>query len=311
MEYTTLGRTGLKVSVAGLGSGGHSRIGQNTGKTKNQSVALVKRALELGINILDTAESYRTEGLIGEAICGRRDEVVISTKKSMRRDGELTSPAGLRAGVEASLQRLGTDCVEVLHLHGLLPEDYAYARETLVPELLALRDEGKILHLGVTEMFGRDCGHGMLSRAVRDDCWGVIMVGFNILNRSARERVFPRTMEKGIGTLCMFAVRKAFSRPEDLTRIVAELVERGEVGAPVDVGGPLAFLLKDGVAGSMAEAAYRFCRHEPGMDVVLTGTGSMEHLEENVRSILAPPLPDEVQERLGGLFGQVDSVSGQ
>ena len=310
MQYATLGRTGLRVSVAGLGSGGHSRIGQNTGRTESQSVALVKRALDLGINIVDTAESYGTEGIIGEAIRGRRDEVVISTKKSMRRDGELTSPADLRAGVEASLGRLDTDRVEVLHLHGLLPEDYAYARETLVPELLALRDEGKILHLGVTEMFGRDCGHEMLSRAVQDDCWDVIMVGFNILNPSARERLFPRTMEKGIGTLCMFAVRKAFSRPDDLKRIVGELVGSGDVTG-VDAEEPLAFLTEEGVAGSLAEAAYRFCRHEPGMDVVLTGTGSIEHLEQNVESILAPPLPEDVQERLGELFGEVDSVSGQ
>src|SRR5262249_49341052 len=81
MHYTTLGSTGLKVSVAGLGCGGNSRIGLGTGLSEAQSVALVREALDLGVNFLDTAASYGTEQVIGKAIRGRpRAAVVISTK---------------------------------------------------------------------------------------------------------------------------------------------------------------------------------------------------------------------------------------
>jgi len=78
--------------------------------------------------------------------------------------------------------------------------------------------------------------------------------------------------------------------------------------AKLDTIDPLGFL-KDGSEGNV-DAAYRFCRHEPGIDIVLTGTGSIAHLEENVASINRGPLPARTQARLEDLFGRVDSVSG-
>ena len=73
---------------------------------------------------------------------------------------------------------------------------------------------------------------------------------------------------------------------------------------------PLGFLLGDGGAASLPEAAYRFARHEPGCHVVLTGTGSVDHLAENVASINGPPLPADHLPRLQALFGHIDSVTG-
>ena len=84
MEYTTLGKTGLEVSVAGLGCGGASRLGQGDGKSQAESVALVRRAHELGVNFFDTARAYGTEEVVGNAITGRREEVVVSTKTMFR-----------------------------------------------------------------------------------------------------------------------------------------------------------------------------------------------------------------------------------
>ncbi len=82
MKYTILGRTGLKVSVAGLGSGGHSRLGRATGRSEKESIALVRQALDLGINLIDTSEAYGTESIVGKAMVGfPRDRVIISTKK--------------------------------------------------------------------------------------------------------------------------------------------------------------------------------------------------------------------------------------
>ncbi len=89
MEYATLGRTGLTVSVAGLGCGGFSRLGLGTGKSEAEAVALVRQALDLGVNLLDTAAVYGTEGVVGQAIkTVPRESVVIATKAWIpRREG--------------------------------------------------------------------------------------------------------------------------------------------------------------------------------------------------------------------------------
>ncbi|HXF59977.1 MAG TPA: aldo/keto reductase, partial [Caldilineaceae bacterium] len=110
MDYVTLGRTGLRVSVMGLGAGGPSRLGQSKGKPEAASVAVVQRALELGVNFFDTAEAYGTEPIVGKALAGvPRRSVVISTKKGLAREGRLLNAGEMVAGVEASLSRLGVD----------------------------------------------------------------------------------------------------------------------------------------------------------------------------------------------------------
>ena len=107
MQYTTLGRTGLKVSVAGLGCGGNSRIGLGTGLSEAQSVALVREALDLGVNFLDTANAYETEGVVGKAIKGRpRDSVVISTKShATSGPGDARQPRQFAAPARHRLRR--------------------------------------------------------------------------------------------------------------------------------------------------------------------------------------------------------------
>lgn len=313
MEYVRLGRTELQASVLGLGGGGHSRLGQRTGASDDHSVAIVRRAVELGVNFVDTAEGYGTEPVVGQALQGAgRGTVILSTKKSMTVDGRLITAAELARGLDGSLQRLQTDYVDIYHLHGVRADQYDHAVAELVPELLRLRDQGKLRYLGITEAFGSDTGHAMMSRAVGDDYWDVIMVGHNILNQSARDRVLAETIRRDIGVLCMFAVRDALSRPEKLRQTIAELVEQGRIDRQaVDLQDPLGFLTREAGAESLPDAAYRFCRAEPGIHVVLSGTGSMEHLEQNVASILRPPLPADVRQRLMDIFARVDSVSGQ
>ena len=166
--------------------------------------------------------------------------------------------------------------------------------------------------LGITEAFGSDTGHEMMSAAVRDGCWDVIMVGFNILNQSARERVLVETRKKNIGVLDMFAVRSDLSRSERLKTTIAKLLGEGRIKpTDIDAVSGLDFLISSGEAASIPEAAYRFCRAEPGIHVVLSGTGNIHHLEENVASILRPPLKDSTRQRLMRLFEGVDSVSAQ
>jgi len=137
------------------------------------------------------------------------------------------------------------------------------------------------------------------------------MVGFNILNQSARERIFPHTMANRVGVLDMFAVRRAFSNPGHLRSVVRNLVEDGLIDpAQINLDHPLDFLLEDGKAATLAEAAYRFCRYTPGIHVVLSGTGRIEHLIENVESLHKPPLPEPDVQRLRTIFARVDTVAG-
>ena len=151
----------------------------------------------------------------------------------------------------------------------------------------------------------------MLQLALGDDYFDVVMVGFNLLNPSARETVFPLTIKNNVATQIMFAVRRALSQPDVLREVVGNLIGSGDLEESlVDRRSPLEFLEKNSQVKSIVEAAYRFCRFEPGVTVVLTGTGSKDHLKENIESILAGPLPSDLTEALSNLFGKIDSISG-
>jgi len=315
MDYTILGRTGLTVSVAGVGTGGPSRVGLSGGGSEENAALVVRSALEQGVNFIDTAEAYRTEEVVRRAIEGEpRESVIISTKISPRED--MDEAAVVRA-VDERLRLLGTDYLDVCHFHAVTHADYDRLVERAYPGLVRAREAGKVRYLGITERFNADPGHAMLSRALDGDLWDVFMVGFNVLNQSARERVLARAAAKGIGVLVMFAVRLALSRRKRLVEVVRELIERGEIdvdllsrmgGSPDD---PLGWVVRESDAGTLVEAAYRLVRHESGVHVTLSGTGSLEHLRENLASLQKPPLDPHVVEKLERLFAGVDSVTAQ
>ena len=311
MQTLRLGRTNLNVSAVGLGCGGHSRLGMASGNDEAHAANVVRAALDLGINFIDTARAYGTEGAVGQAIQGVRDQIIVSTKAMVSNRNGLLSAAEITASLEHSLAQLRSDYVDIFHLHGVTVAQYPHCRQVLIPELRRQQAAGKIRFLGVTERFSDDTAHGMLQHALPDDLFDVVMVGFNLLNPSARHTVFPQTMARDVGTLIMFAVRRALQNDESVNAIVAQLLAAGTIAAAnVDVQAPLAFLRSATGVGSIIAAAYRFSRHEPGAQVVLTGTGSKDHLAANVASILAPPLPEDVAQRLREMFGDVDSVSG-
>jgi L-galactose dehydrogenase len=310
MDYTTLGRTGLKVSAAGLGCGGNSRVGLGAGLSEAQSVALVCEALELGVNFLDTAAAYDTEGIVGKAIKGQRESVVVSTKSHVSRfDGaEPLSGADVVANLDASLKRLDTDYVDVFNLHGLLPNAYDRAMAEIVPALLREKEKGKVRHLGVTESGPRDPEHTMLLRAVEEPVWEVFMLAFHMMHQNARTKLLPRARANGVGTLCMFAVRNIFSQRPVLERTMAELAAEGRIPREMAGKDALDFLVHAGGADSITDAAYRFARHEPGIDVVLFGTGNVEHLKANIASLTSPSLPAADVQRLYDTFGALVGV---
>lgn len=311
MQYTTLGATGLRVSVAGLGCGGNSRLGLSAGKSATEVIALVRAALDLGINFFDTAEAYGTEELLGRALAGvPRDSVVVSTKSRILDDaGNLLASAAVVANLEESLRRLALDRVDVFHLHAVQPKHYEYALNELAPALLRQKEKGTIGHLGITETPPRDPDQSMLTRALDDPCWEVMMLAFHMMNQGARTALFPRTRQQGVGTLLMFVVRNIFSRPGVLQETLRELAQKNQLPRELaDDPEPLGFLVHAGGAASLTDAAYRFARHEPGADVVLFGTSDQDHLRANVASLLKPPLPQSDVAKLRTLFGHLRGV---
>jgi aryl-alcohol dehydrogenase-like predicted oxidoreductase len=310
MEYTTLGRTGLRVSVAGLGTGGFSRVG--IGQSEDHAVGIIHQALDLGINLIDTAAVYGTEAVVGRALKNvPRDSVVVCTKASKPINDPAFTVANILTSLDGSLSRLGLDYVDVFQLHAVPPAAYDYVRNEIVPTLLREKQKGKFRFLGITETSPNDHEQVMLRKAAAtaDTPWDTAMFAFNLMDQVARERVFPLTLKNKVGTLMMFAVRSIFARPEQLAGTMKDLAAKGLVPAELAASdAPLDFLLHPGGASSVTDAAYRYVRHEPGVDVVLFGTGDAGHLKDNVASILKPPLPAADQEKLRTLFSHLRGV---
>ena len=308
MERITLGRTGLQVTVAGLGCGGFSRLGLKT-KGVDHAASIVRTAFDEGVNFFDTATVYGTQGAVGQGLDGiPRDKYIVSTKFSYKDKG----PDDMIKQLEASLRELKTDYIDIYHIHGVFPEDYAFVRDTFVPPMQKAKQEGKIRFLGATEAFAEDTTHSMFKSLIPENLFDVIMVGYNLLNPSAAKAILPLAREKNIGVLCMFAVRSALSNPGQLRIDIARILEHGQADpAKVKIDNTLDFLTEKKAAGSIMEAAYRFCRHTQGIHVVLTGTSSAAHLKDNITSILKPELPRDILDKLEEMFGKVDCVSGQ
>lgn len=310
MEYTTLGNTGLKVSVAGLGCGGNSRLGMRTGNTEAESIEIVRAAYDLGVNLFDTAEAYKTEPILGKALKGLdRDSFVLTTKANIGSADAPRSGADILKCLEASLKNLQMEYVDVYQMHGVHPRRYDEVMGEIVPALQKAKQDGKIRHLGITETSPNDPTHQMLERAVDEGVWEVIMLGYNMMNQTAREKVFPKIIENKIGTLLMFVVRNIFSQPDYLRNTARELASEGKIPAEfAKKENPLDFLVHEGGASSTTDAAYRFVRHEPGVNVVLFGTGKKAHLEANIASITSAPLPANDVQKLYDLFNSLVGV---
>jgi aryl-alcohol dehydrogenase-like predicted oxidoreductase len=307
MEYRPLGKTGLTVSIAGLGCGGNSRLGLSRGASFDDCVAVARTAIDLGVNFLDTAEAYGTEEIVGAAARSHgRDKLVISTK-ALLRAGDTAETVTNR--VNASLRRLGLDYVDIFHFHAVNPAAYEHHRDVLAPALVKAKEQGKVRHVGITETSPNDPEQKMLARAIEEAPWEVIMLAYSLMNQGARHRIFPTTVRRGIGTLLMFVVRNIFSNAAYRRDIFAELVEQGHLDKSIlAAGDPLGFLLSEGGAQNITDAAYRYARHEQGVDVVLFGTGNKAHVKDNIDSILRPPLAPAIVERLHASFGHLLGV---
>ena len=309
MEYRQLGGTGLRVSAFGLGCGGNSRLGMRRGGSPEDAEAVVRKALDLGVNLIDTAPAYGTEEVVGRAVAGvPRDEVVLCTKVIPRDDdGQLHPPERIRASLQESLDRLGTDHLDVFYLHGIRPHEYADCRDTFAEEMLRVRDEGLTRSIGVTESFRGDPLHEMQHAALADPFWDVFMTGFNVLNPSARA-LLERTRAAGVGVVVMHAVRWVLTSGARLSEHLAA-VDRDALGdAHRERVALLEQLLQEGQGDRLPGAAYSYAVHEPGVDSVLVGTGTPAHLESNLRALKGHGGSERLLEALEGLL--LDTAEG-
>jgi L-galactose dehydrogenase len=300
VEYRQLGRTNLSVSVLGLGSGGANRLGQSRAFERSETHRLIRHALDLGINFFDTAPAYGdSESLLGEALVGvPRQSYVLASKFTTRS----SQPGAARASLEGSLRRLKTDHLDVVSFHGLTPEEYDTTLEKFMPELQQAQRDGLTRFIGATERYETDFVHAALERALTEDIFDVVMLGHNLISPGGLRTVLPLAQAKNVGVVVMCAVRTIIVNPDLLQETIRQWKEDGAL--PKDAvpdEGPLDWVLGPGVE-SLADAAYRFASESPAVSTVLTGTASVEHLEDNVRSILRPPLPEATSQRLRDTF---------
>ena len=202
---------GLDVSRIGLGAMTMSDYYTGAGSDEEEAVRTVRRALDLGVDFLDTAEIYGpfvNEELLGRAVAGRRDEVVIATKFGLvSHDGAGpnvidSSPANVRKAVEGSLRRLGTDRIDLCYQHRVDPNTPI---EDTVGALAELVREGKVRHIGLSE-----AGVDTIRRAHAVHPVSAVQTEYSLWSREPAESLLPVFRELGIGLVAYSPLGRGF-----------------------------------------------------------------------------------------------------
>jgi aryl-alcohol dehydrogenase-like predicted oxidoreductase len=304
-KYRTFGQTELRVSEIGLGAFPIAGVQQRsdgtlrgwTGTDDQASISLIHRAEEVGINFIDSAESYgdgHSEEVTGRALKGRRDKWIIATKISPNRgldenDSDLPTQAKNRIfeAVEGSLKRLQTDYIDVYQLHAIPLEG---AMPAVMEALATLRQSGKIRWYGISTN-----SRAAIDRLRELGEIHMLQIGYNLLERDADD-LLHFAKQEDIGTLIRVPLAKGtltgkyFQRQE----LPKEDVRYERFNRPESVDAfrklPQLSFLAENTGRTMVQAALRFTLDHPGVSCVIAGAKTARQVEENATTVDVPPL---------------------
>ncbi|MBB5784163.1 aldo/keto reductase [Nonomuraea jabiensis] len=294
MQYRTLGRTGVQVSSLVLGAMNFGRIGRTT---QDEATAIVDAALEAGINLIDTADMYgdgESEELVGKAIAGRRDDIVLATKAGMpmgeERNHRGSSRRWLVTELDNSLRRLGVDHVDLYQIHRWDPTT---GDEETLSALTDLQRAGKIRYFGsstfpayriVQAQWAAREHH--LSRYVTEQ------PSYSILQRGIESHVLPVTEQYGLGVLVWSPLASGWlsgairEGREIATNRSAFMPQRFDTSIPsnrarLDAVERLA-KVADAAGLTMIQLALGFVTAHPGVTSAIIGPRTLDHLRSHL-----------------------------
>ncbi|MBN9085335.1 MAG: aldo/keto reductase [Reyranella sp.] len=313
MQKRRLGRTGLEISVLGYGAGAVGGL-MTKGAAADQDRALA-RALELGINYIDTAALYgngASERTLGRIFKGRkRDDVILGTKFRLKTADRSRVSDYVAQSMDESLQRLGLDYVDLFQLHNPLVAkdaddhmDVEIALNEVVPALHKLQKAGKTRFIG----FSGTGEPASILKAVDSKAFDTVQVVYNALNPSAGGpmpkgapgldygRLLDRAKAADMGTIVIRALAGgALAGTEARHPLAMQQVDpigsAPNFAADVARARQLEPLIKDGTAGSLVELAQRFVIAHPAVTTMLVGYSTLDQLEEAAKAVAKGPLP--------------------
>ncbi|MET0844223.1 MAG: aldo/keto reductase [Mycetocola sp.] len=316
IEYRTLGRSGLRVSTIGLGCNNFGRLGTAT-ETQEGTDAVLSAALDAGVTLLDTADMYGkepglSETLMGNALRGRRDKVVLATKfghsgadVGLEGWGAKGSRRYVRLAVEASLKRLQTDWIDLYQLH--TPDPVTPIEETLAA-LDDLIREGKVRYIGHSNLAGWQVAEAELTAELHGHPKFISAQNeFSLIVRDAEREVLPAVRHFGLGFLPYFPLYNGlftgkFSRdggPAD-SRIMRQRSHLLE-SAPWDaIDAFQAFCDERGI--TMLQATFAWLLAQPALTSVIAGATRPEQILQNADAATAWHPSAEDLDTISALF---------
>jgi aryl-alcohol dehydrogenase-like predicted oxidoreductase len=306
MEYRMLGRTGLRVSDIGFGA--MTIGGEIFGATDDsESLRALNRALDLGMNFIDTADAYgrgHSEELIARLLATRRHEVVLATKGgnqfTVRQGLRNFDPDYITAALEQSLKRLQIETIDLYQLHN--PSQEVMRRGEIFDRLERFKREGKIRFYGVSIEKTDD---GIV--AVETGKPDTLQLVYNILHQDPEERLFPLAQRENVGIIARVPLERgalsgrfqsaAGFADRDWRRGVFPGDQLAQVNAAV---AKLQFLVKGNVP-NLADAALRFILSQPAVSAIIPGIRTVRQVEDNIAAS-GKRLPPEDLTRLRQLY---------
>ena len=316
MEYRNLGETGMRVSEISLGTWA---FGDGWGTvSEDDALGALNRAVDLGVNFLDTADVYgdgRSERLIGRLLKDRpNDEILVATKAGRRLDPH--TPEGydydnLSAFAERSLKNLGVEALDLLQLH--CPPTEVYRQDSTFEALDRLQEAGKVRNYGVSVEQVEEA-----RMALDYPGLATVQIIFNLFRQKPAEEFFPLAEERNVGILARVPLASGLlSGKMRADRVFSEddhrnfnregqAFDRGETFSGVDfeTGLRAAEELKDLVPGgnTLAQFALRWILMHPAVSCAIPGGKNPSQVEDNVAAVEMPPLPDEIMQRAQEIY---------